>query len=64
VSGDDVRQVRFGVALRGYRMSEVDQLLDRLASEIALRDELIEELESQGRPLPTRPQQTEPRTDA
>ena len=64
VSGDDVRQVRFGVALRGYRMSEVDQLLDRLASEIALRDELIDELESQGRPVPTRPQQTEPRTDA
>ena len=65
VSGDDVRQARFGVAFRGYRMSEVDQLLDRLASEIALRDELIDELESQhGRPAAAHQQPTEPRTDA
>jgi DivIVA domain-containing protein len=64
VSGDDVRQVRFAVAFRGYRMAEVDQLLDRLAGEIALRDELIDELESQaGGPVPVHPQPTEPRTD-
>ncbi len=30
---DDLRRVRFSLALRGYRMSEVDALLDRLASE-------------------------------
>ena len=30
---DDLRRVRFTIALRGYRMSEVDALLDRLATE-------------------------------
>ncbi len=30
----DLRRVRFSTALRGYRMSEVDALLDRLASEL------------------------------
>ena len=29
----DLRSVRFSTALRGYRMSEVDALLDRLAAE-------------------------------
>jgi DivIVA domain-containing protein len=31
---EDLRRVRFSVALRGYRMSEVDALLDRLAGEL------------------------------
>jgi DivIVA domain-containing protein len=31
---DDLRRVRFTIALRGYRMSEVDALLDRLAAEL------------------------------
>lgn len=30
----DLRQVRFTTALRGYRMAEVDALLDRLAAEL------------------------------
>ncbi|MCB0894129.1 MAG: DivIVA domain-containing protein [Nocardioides sp.] len=30
----DLRRVRFSLALRGYRMSEVDALLDRLASQL------------------------------
>jgi DivIVA domain-containing protein len=30
----DLRQVRFSTAFRGYRMAEVDALLDRLASEM------------------------------
>lgn len=38
VQADDVRAVRFGLALRGYRMSEVDAVLDRLAAELADRD--------------------------
>jgi len=35
---DDLRRVRFSLALRGYRMSEVDALLDRLARELETRD--------------------------
>jgi DivIVA domain-containing protein len=30
----DLRRVRFPLALRGYRMSEVDALLDRLARQL------------------------------
>jgi DivIVA domain-containing protein len=33
LSADDLRRVRFSLAFRGYRMSEVDALLDRLAAE-------------------------------
>ncbi len=33
LSADDLRRVRFSLSFRGYRMSEVDALLDRLASE-------------------------------
>jgi DivIVA domain-containing protein len=34
LSGADLRRVRFTTVLRGYRMSEVDALLDRLAGEL------------------------------
>jgi len=33
LGADDLRRVRFSLGLRGYRMSEVDALLDRLATE-------------------------------
>jgi DivIVA domain-containing protein len=33
LGADDLRAVRFSTAFRGYRMSEVDALLDRLAAE-------------------------------
>ena len=33
LDAEDLRRVRFSVVLRGYRMSEVDALLDRLATE-------------------------------
>ncbi len=36
LTGDDLRRVRFSTALRGYRMSEVDALLDRLSAELEL----------------------------
>jgi len=34
VTGDDVRKVRFAMALRGYRMSDVDWALERMANEL------------------------------
>ena len=34
LTGDDVRGVRFSLGLRGYRMSEVDALLERLAVQL------------------------------
>ncbi|GAA0975909.1 hypothetical protein ENKNEFLB_03652 [Nocardioides aquaticus] len=33
LTADDLRRVRFPLALRGYRMADVDALLDRLAAE-------------------------------
>ena len=33
LTGQDLRRVRFSTAFRGYRMAEVDALLDRLAAE-------------------------------
>ena len=44
---DDLRRVRFSLALRGYRMSEVDALLDRLASQLEQQDE--HPVDSEGR---------------
>jgi DivIVA domain-containing protein len=41
---EDVVGLRFALAFRGYRMSEVDDALDRLAAEIAARDEAIARL--------------------
>jgi DivIVA domain-containing protein len=34
LQADDVRRVRFSLAFRGYRMSEVDALLDRVARQL------------------------------
>ena len=34
IRGDDLRRARFTLAFRGYRMSEVDTLLDRLARQL------------------------------
>jgi DivIVA domain-containing protein len=35
---EDLRDVRFSVGVRGYRMDEVDSLLSRLAEELAERE--------------------------
>jgi len=43
----DVDKVRFSVGARGYRMDEVDEILDRLAYEIDVRERRIAELEGQ-----------------
>ena len=43
ISGEDVRGVRFALAARGYRMSDVDWALERLATELdGLRAQLAE----------------------
>jgi DivIVA domain-containing protein len=41
---EDIQGLRFGIALRGYSMSQVDDILDRLTREIADRDAKISEL--------------------
>lgn len=39
VRREDVDAVRLGVGFRGYRMDEVDAVLDRLGDELARRDD-------------------------
>jgi DivIVA domain-containing protein len=39
VDPDHVRDVRFDIGLRGYRMDQVDATLDRLVGELRSRDE-------------------------
>jgi DivIVA domain-containing protein len=47
LDGGAVRSLRFGVALRGYAMDQVDAVLDRLAAELDARDARIAELTTQ-----------------
>ncbi|MFD9910350.1 DivIVA domain-containing protein [Streptomyces sp. NPDC059063] len=42
----DVEAVRFPMTVRGYRMVDVDEALDRVAAELAERDARIAELET------------------
>ena len=44
---DDVAALRFPLAVRGYRMAEVDAALERLADELAVRDRLLADLAEQ-----------------
>lgn len=44
--GDDLRALKLSVALRGYRMDEVDWLLDRLSEQVDTRDREIARLRS------------------
>jgi DivIVA domain-containing protein len=41
---DDVDRVRFSLGLRGYRMDQVDQVLDELRDQLAARQQEVEEL--------------------
>lgn len=41
---EDLDRVRIPVSLRGYRFAETDDLIDRLAAEIIVRDEEIARL--------------------
>ncbi|MFD9813080.1 DivIVA domain-containing protein [Streptomyces sp. NPDC059080] len=42
----DIDAVRFAVTVRGYRMNDVDDALDRIGAELAERDARIAELEA------------------
>lgn len=46
VTREAVDRLRFSLAFRGYRMDEVDEVLDRLAGELEARDARIAELET------------------
>ncbi|MGI5349021.1 DivIVA domain-containing protein [Streptomyces sp. CA-250714] len=46
VTHADVAGLRLAVGVRGYRMEQVDDVLDRLGAELAERDARIAELES------------------
>ncbi|WP_323791894.1 DivIVA domain-containing protein [Nocardioides sp.] len=50
--GGDLRRVRFAVTFRGYRMAEVDALLDRLAAQLdgQLDDQCDGQLDDVARP--------------
>jgi len=47
VNPGDLETLRFSPALRGYRMDEVDQVLDRLGTELRRRDDEIARLDGQ-----------------
>jgi DivIVA domain-containing protein len=49
---EDLRSVRFSLAFRGYRVSEVDALLDRLATEMEAERELESDDSPEGRETP------------
>ena len=44
LTGSDLAQVRFSLGLRGYRMDEVDEVLDRAGLELDARDAQIRDL--------------------
>lgn len=43
----DIDQIRFSVAFRGYRMDQVDEVLDRLRAELAAREAEIRDLQAE-----------------
>ena len=47
IAGDDVREVRFQLVLRGYKMSEVDWVLGRLGTELDDLRARVAELEAE-----------------
>jgi DivIVA domain-containing protein len=44
---EDIKEVRFDVALRGYRMAQVDRVLRRTAYDLGYKDEMIAVLEAE-----------------
>jgi DivIVA domain-containing protein len=59
VTGDDVRALQISPAFRGYRMTEVDWLLDQFAQALDDRDAVIAELRERLTPHPDEPKDEE-----
>ncbi|WP_209751008.1 MULTISPECIES: DivIVA domain-containing protein [unclassified Arthrobacter] len=55
----DVDRIRFALGLRGYRMDQVDQVLDDLRDQLAAKDDEIERLRSELR-APAQPGESGP----
>ncbi|WP_432894561.1 DivIVA domain-containing protein [Kribbella sp. CA-245084] len=51
LTSTDIESARFAVGVRGYRMDEVDTLLERVAKEVAERDRRIADLERAVAPI-------------
>jgi DivIVA domain-containing protein len=51
LTAEDIESSRFAVGVRGYRMDEVDTLLERVAREVAERDRRIADLERAVTPI-------------
>ncbi|WP_086662754.1 DivIVA domain-containing protein [Lentzea kentuckyensis] len=49
ITAQDVRELKFQQVFRGYKMSEVDWVLQRLATEVGELRARVEELESSDR---------------
>lgn len=68
VTSEDIKAVTFDMAVRGYRMAEVDQYLERVAHDIAFRDERIlglqAELEAAREGRSVEPGQLEPAAES
>ena len=63
ITPDSLAGVRFTVALRGYRMDEVDRVLDDATAALAQRDLRIAELERALGAEPAQPFGTNPEQD-
>ena len=61
VSAADLAEVRFTVALRGYRMDEVDRVLDDAREALAERDHRIAELVAEREDAAAQPLERGPR---
>ncbi len=60
VGPPEVERLRFSLAFRGYRMDEVDDVLDRLTAELTARDARIAELEGSAATDPAGPDPARP----
>ena len=56
LTSTDIESAQFAVGLRGYRMDEVDTLLERVAREVAERDRRIADLERAVAPIVEAPE--------